>query len=429
MAKKRIQGLRKTGMEILKDIPWGTHVCGFYQSKQDLVDIIITYFEAGLKQNEYCMCVLSDSISVKEAVLTFRAKIPNFDQYTEHGQIELLSYDNWYLKYGYFDGVKALEGWVEKIDDALQKGYEGIRIIGNTSWLSKRYFKTLMDYEALVEKEIGSLRMIALCTYQIDQCSFHEVMDIVNNHQFSFMHTSEDMESLYNVTKCDRMNLVGKMAASIAHEVRNPMTTVRGFLQLLGNKEEHAHLKSTFDLMISELDCANETITQFLTLAKTKPSELSCQDLNMILTNLYPLLEADAFTQNKKIDLNVGAIPKLPMDSKEVTQLLLNLCRNGLEAMGEGGCLRIQTNLDGNEVVLSIEDEGCGIPPENIDKLGMPFFTTKEEGSGLGLATSYSIAANHNARIDCDTNSGGTTFFVRFKQPEEVEKFTVNAAR
>ncbi|MEL1134740.1 MEDS domain-containing protein [Desulfitobacterium sp. THU1] len=429
MPKKLMHNLRETGIGFLKDIPWGTHICGFYQSKQDLLDILVPYFEAGLKHNEYCMCVLSDPLSISEGVLVFRAKIPNFDRYYRSGQIEILTHNEWYLKYGNFDGNKVVEGWGKKVKQALDYGYEGIRVSGNTSWLKKRYFRSFMDYEALVEMKIGSMRMIALCTFQLDQCSLHEVIDVVNNHQFSFIHTSDSVENLYQIAKFDRMNLVGKMAASIAHEVRNPMTTVRGFLQLLGSREEHHAGKSTFDLMISELDRANEIITEFLSLAKTKPSEMSSQNLNAILTTLYPLLQADAFNHNKKIKLDVERIPELLLNGKEITQLVLNLCRNGLEAMEEGGCLRIQTYSEGDGVVLSVEDEGCGIPPESIDKLGMPFFTTKEEGSGLGLATCYNIVANHNARINVDTCSSGTTFFVRFKLPEVEERVLINIAR
>lgn len=279
----------------------------------------------------------------------------------------------------------------------------------------------------LVERKIGSMPMIALCTYQIDQCS--EVIDVANNHHYSFIHTGDKLENLYQVTKFDRMNIVGKMAASIAHEVRNPMTTVRGFLQLLGEKEADKELKQIFDLMISELDGANEVITEFLTLAKTKPSELSWQNLDIILTDLYPRLEADALSQNKKVEMNMESVPKLPLNAKEISQLVLNLCRNGLEAMEEGGCLRVQIYFENDEVVLSIEDEGCGVPLENIDKLGMPFFTTKEEGSGLGLATCYNIAANHNARIDVDTCGRGTTFYVRFRFSAEMEKYQINTAR
>jgi len=217
--------------------------------------------------------------------------------------------------------------------------------------------------------------------------------------------------------RLDRLDLVGQLAAGIAHEIRNPMTTVRGYLQLLGTKPGYAAQKTTFELMISELDRANAIITEFLSLAQTKQSELIAQNLNDILSNLYPLLEADAFTHNKQISFMPGEIPNLEINAKEMTQLVLNLARNGFEAMLERGCLTIKSYVQDGMVVLAIADEGCGISPENISKAGTPFFTTKDNGTGLGLATCYKIAESHNVKIQIESSSRGTTFFVFFPIP------------
>lgn len=221
------------------------------------------------------------------------------------------------------------------------------------------------------------------------------------------------------IARLDRLNLVGQLAAGIGHEIRNPMTTVRGYLQLLGAKPGYEAQKSTFDLMISELDRANEIITEFLSLAQLKQTELKSQNLNDILNNLYPLLEADTFTQNKQILFIPGEIPNLELNGKEIFQLVLNLTRNGLEAMQERGCLTVRSYLQDSKVVLAIEDEGCGIPIESISKIGTPFYTTKDYGTGLGLATCYKIAESHNAKIHIDSSSSGTTFFIFFPIPNE----------
>ena len=221
--------------------------------------------------------------------------------------------------------------------------------------------------------------------------------------------------------RLDRLSLVGQLAAGIGHELRNPMTTVRGYLQLLGAKPGNAAQKSTFDLMISELDRANSIITEFLSLAQLKQTELKSQNLNDILNNLYPLLESDTFTQNKQISFIPGEIPNLKLNAKEIIQLVLNLTRNGLEAMWERGCLTVKSYLQDGKVILAIADEGCGIPPENISKVGTPFFTTKDNGTGLGLATCYKIAESHNAKIQIDSSTRGTTFLIFFPIPDEDE--------
>ncbi|MDD4237521.1 MAG: PAS domain S-box protein [Desulfotomaculaceae bacterium] len=218
--------------------------------------------------------------------------------------------------------------------------------------------------------------------------------------------------------RLDRLHLVGEMAASFGHEIRNPMTSVRGLLQVLGDKPECLQYKEIIDLMIGELDRANSIIQEFLSLAKDRAVDLKVQNMNSILEAVFPLIMSDALLQEKYIEVELGDVPALPFDEKEIRQVILNLVRNGLEAMPPRGCLTIRTFTEGNEVVLSVRDQGTGIEPDNIEKIGNPFFTTKEQGTGLGLAVCYSIAARHGATIRIETGSGGSTFFFGFPRPD-----------
>ncbi|AEG61607.1 PAS sensor protein [Desulforamulus ruminis DSM 2154] len=214
--------------------------------------------------------------------------------------------------------------------------------------------------------------------------------------------------------KLDRLNLIGEMAAGISHEVRNPMTTIRGFLQMLREKE--SRYKSYYDLMIEELDRANLIITEFLSIGRSKPTGLEVQNLNHIISSLIPLIKADAANQDKNLQIDISEIPDILLNENEIRQLILNLCRNGLEAMQQsGGYLTIRTYRDPNHLVLVVQDQGEGIKPEYLEKLGTPFFTTKDYGTGLGLGICYSIAARHNATISIDTGPKGTTFYVKFE--------------
>jgi len=217
------------------------------------------------------------------------------------------------------------------------------------------------------------------------------------------------------IARLDRMNLIGEMAAGIAHEIRNPMTTVRGFLQLLSSKPECLPHQEYFNLMIDEIDRANQIITEFLSLGKNKPIDLQIQSLNKVIKNMVPLIVADAMLHDKTIQVELGEIPNLLLDLKEMRQLILNLARNGLEAMLPGGILTIKTFINNQEIILSIQDQGIGINPPLLEKIGTPFFTTKETGTGLGLAICYSIANRHNATIEVETGPNGTTFLVIFK--------------
>lgn len=218
--------------------------------------------------------------------------------------------------------------------------------------------------------------------------------------------------------RLESLNLIGEMAAGIAHEVRNPMTIVRGFIQLFTRKREFTPYEAQLNLMITELDRANAIITEYLSLAKNKPLNKSPHSLNRIVEGLMPLMESDALHSQKWIVSQLSDnIPELFLDIQEMRQLILNFVRNGLEAMLSGERLTIGTFAKGHQVVLFIQDQGTGIPPEVMSKLGTPFFTTKANGTGLGLSICYSIAHRHNAQIDVKTGDSGTTFSVNFQRP------------
>jgi PAS domain S-box-containing protein len=220
------------------------------------------------------------------------------------------------------------------------------------------------------------------------------------------------------MARLDRLNLIGEMAASIGHEIRNPMTSVRGFLQILSAKEEYTADQDLFALMIEELDRANEIITEYLNMARNKRIELKTKSLDKIVKALYPMIMSDANLREINVRLDLNQPPKPLLDEKEIRQLILNISRNGLEAMPAKGTLTIGTGLEEEAIILFIRDEGNGLAPEVQCKIGTPFLTTKENGTGLGLAVCYSIAARHNAKIDYDTGPLGTTFYIKFPLPD-----------
>jgi len=214
------------------------------------------------------------------------------------------------------------------------------------------------------------------------------------------------------MARLDHLNLIGEMAAGIAHEIRNPMTTVYGFLQVARGREVS---KEVIDLMLDELNRANSIITEFLNLAKNKVSDKQMKNLNTIIKALFPLIQAEAMRASKQVDLDLSECPDISIDEKEIRQFILNIALNGLDAMSSGGKLTIKTYAEEEAVILEIKDQGAGISPDILEKIGTPFFTTKEKGTGLGLAICYSVAERHQAEIDIETGDKGTTFSIRFK--------------
>ena len=320
------------------------------------------------------------------------------------------------------------EGRFIDVNDAflLSSGYKREEVIDSTSiglntWAKpedrERVIKKFIDKGSIHNEEIyfrprhGNIHMGLFSAEFITINGEKLLLGVMND-------ITEHKKMEREMTRLDRLNLIGEMAAGIAHEIRNPMTTVRGYLQMLGGRQKYADLKEYFDLMIEELDRANLIITDYLTLARNKPVDLKMQNLSSIIESVFPLIQADAMMTDINIHMELNDIPDFLMDEKEIIQILLNFIRNGIDVTPSGKYLTIKTYVDGSEVVLSVKDCGNEIPSDILDKIGTPFFTTKESGTGLGLATCYSIANRHNAIIKIETGPEGTTFYVKFKVSE-----------
>lgn len=211
------------------------------------------------------------------------------------------------------------------------------------------------------------------------------------------------------------LNMVGNMAVMVAHEIRNPLTTIRGYLQFLEKKPEYQADNDKFNLMIDEIDKTNTIIRKYLNLSREKLAHLELCSLNQIIESLFPLIQAEALAAKVWIELNLTSLPNLRLDKNEIRQMLLHMVRNSIEAMVSGGNLEIQTLRENNTVILSISDQGSGIEEHILNKLGTPFITTKDTGAGLGLPICYQIAYRHNASIHIKTSKQGTTITIHFK--------------
>ena len=182
MESSNVTSLRNFGIELVGSVPWGTHLCQFYESKQDLIDILVPYFAEGLHRNEFCMWVTSPPLEVAEAKKALRKAVSDLDRYLQKGQIEIVSYKDWYLLGGKFDADRVLQGWVKKETDAIKHGFEGLRLTGNTFWIERNLWKSFVDYEEAVNAVIGQHKMLALCTYCLKNTSGTDVVDVIRNH-------------------------------------------------------------------------------------------------------------------------------------------------------------------------------------------------------------------------------------------------------
>lgn len=327
----------------------------------------------------------------------------------------------------YSPGCKAvaeLDGTIIMINDCFCRsfGYSGAEIIGQTTerlglWVFPEQRERF--YQA-VKKDGFTNQTEALLTTK----SGERRVFLVEGAIIEFGNTQYILSSGFDITEkkrrekdtiqTDRLNIIGQTAAGIGHEIRNPLTTVRGYLQFLAHKPYLAPYVEWFELMITELDRANAIITEFLSLAKNRICERQKQNINTLLWSLHPVLEEEAFRQAKKIQIKLEEVPDLLLNAEEIKQVIVNLVTNALEATPVGAGIFITTSGTGEKVVFAVRDSGPEIEPDVLDKLGTPFFTTKALRTGLGLAVCYSIAARHNASIDVRTGSQGSTFSLVF---------------
>ncbi len=187
---------RDTGIRVLGRMPWGTHLCVFYETAEDLLDTAAAYFKAGLEGNEYCIWAISAPTTVSQARKRLREAIPNFDKHHAQGRIELLPGREWYLPDDRFELKRITAGWEAKLDDALKAGYDGLRISGNAFWSETNQWKEFIEYEHELYHSMSDRKMIALCTYSLRESRAVDILDVARAHQMSIARRNGDWDFL-----------------------------------------------------------------------------------------------------------------------------------------------------------------------------------------------------------------------------------------
>jgi DNA-binding CsgD family transcriptional regulator len=186
--------MRKTGLGVPADIPWGTHCCHFYETERDLLDTMIPYFKAGLETNEFCLWVTYDPLTEAKATRALRRAVPDFDKYVADRRIEVIPGRQWYLKCGTFSLKRVIRGWNEKLEEALARGFAGMRVTGNTAWLKRKDWAHFAEYENTLNEAIAGKRMIVLCSYPVAMSAAAELLDMARAHRFAIARRRGNLE-------------------------------------------------------------------------------------------------------------------------------------------------------------------------------------------------------------------------------------------
>jgi two-component system sporulation sensor kinase B len=276
-----------------------------------------------------------------------------------------------------------------------------IKLIAFTVYLTSTDQVELLFWEPLATAETYLLQalIVGLCVYLIE-----------------FLNEYFRMQE--EVIKSEKMKIISDMAASVAHEIRNPLTAVRGFIQLIGEANIQDHKKSFYQkICLEELDRAQLIITDYLTLAKPDPEFIEPIDINEEIKYISNIVLTYANFNNVQINevlLDENTV-HIVGDRYKFRQALINICKNAIEAMDHGGVLEIKVNKANNNVVLIISDNGIGMSAEQIRRLGTPYYSTKEKGTGLGTMVSFGIIKKMNGSIEIKSELGkGTEYKLIF---------------
>lgn len=249
----------------------------------------------------------------------------------------------------------------------------------------------------------------------------HTIMTVIPNY------IEDNLEGFYLIIKditkekkteemlirSEKLSAVGQLAASIIHEIRNPLTSLMGFLQLIehnyGVKDEY------IKIMSDELMRINFITNELLVLAKPQVKKTNWEDIGILLHDVVKLMSSQALLSGAELVLHIeDGLPKVNCDGQQLKQVFINLIKNGIEAMsGKTGSITVSAGKKDKHIVVSVKDEGIGMTEKQMKQLGEPFFTTKQKGTGLGMLMTFKIIENHNGQVQIESEVGkGTTIHV-----------------
>jgi two-component system, sporulation sensor kinase B len=217
--------------------------------------------------------------------------------------------------------------------------------------------------------------------------------------------------------RAEKLNVISQLAASVAHEVRNPMTTVKGFLQLMSSDNQvHSNHKNYIDISLKELNHAQSIINDYLSLAKPNTEVFSTINLSNEVRNAISLITSYSNINNIRIESYIQDSLYMNGNRDELKQILINIIKNGIEAIEDNGLLTVRVYLNKHgEINIEVIDTGIGMTKEQVNKVGTPFYSTKDKGTGVGLTISYQLVHSMKGKVNLESEPGkGTKFTISF---------------
>src|SRR2546428_4964413 len=329
---------RKTGIDVVGDmVAWGAHFCLFYETKEDLLDTLISYCKSGLESEEYCLWIVAEPLRTEEATDALKDAVPDLDRYLADSRVEMASAGDWFLQGNTFDGKRVTSEWYEKLARVSARGYAGMRVTGDTTWLAKKDWGHFCDYEEGLNEVIGNQRLAVLCTYPLAVCGAPQILDVVRTHQFvlarrygswdvvetaalkrakaeiqglnaaleqrvaertnQLMHASEALrEAQAQLAHVNRGTSTEQLAASITHEVNQPLGAMVNSANacvrwIAAQNLERAQQSAV--RVVAEGQRAADIIGRIRALAQKAPSHKDWLDINATIRDVLALVRSE----------------------------------------------------------------------------------------------------------------------------------------
>jgi signal transduction histidine kinase len=372
-------------LNVLRHLAHGTHLCHFYQTPQDLLDVLVPYFAAGLERGERCLWITDDALSIEEATRSLAKAVPDLDERLANGDIEFFKHTEWYLTDGEFDEGRVLDQFAQKESEALEAGYRGLCVTGNTFWARDGHWSDLLAYEQSVHRCFCNFRMSAVCTYPLARCSAADIIDVTKVHDIVLIRRGGTWDVIENAelrAMREELQESHEQLRKLAHQMINAERRERKRI----SRVLHDGLQQTIvatQLTLSEarrrnngiahaeaIDRAEHLLSEAMRECRTLTTELSPPILHdgCLVQALQWLAQRFKDQYGLTSHLKVPA-RHLPLDEHE-SVLLFEIARELLFNVVKHAGVReayLSLQVTKDQITLEVRDDGMGCDPRELD--------------------------------------------------------------
>ncbi len=443
---------RNSGIPAVGAIPWGAHFCQFYRDEADLVETLIPFFKTGLEANEACLWITSASFDADRAYALLSEAVPGLDRRVAAGQMEIVPIDRWYVPGDAFDSDAVLAGWIDRERLARERGFDGLRLSGDTIWVQRSGWNDFMHYERKVNGAFRSLRLVALCTYCSDTCSASDVIDVCSHHEFALarrqgawqllessslktakeelVRLNAELEARVNERTADLNAALlarDEFLAMLGHELRNPLAPIRTASEFIQKAvPESSPVGRSSAILNRQVSHLSRLVDDLLDVARITQGHVQIEPRDVLLSSVVEMAAEQARPFLEQRGHSFSLEPLVPdvvvhADPTRLAQVFGNLLHNAAKYTPDGGAVELRAAAERGCAVVRVVDNGSGIPSEQLGLIFELFsqlprsLACSDGGLGIGLTLAKRVVEAHGGTIEARSEGldKGSEFVVR----------------